>query len=177
MADDNADMRDYLRRLLPQHWHVEAVADGDAALAAARREKPDLIVSDVMMPGIDGFALVRALRDDESLRDVRIMLLSARAGEEARVEGLSSGADDYLIKPFAARELIARIGNQLHRTRLRQEADARLRASEAYFRAISDDTPAMIWLTESVRALHLPEPTMARFHRAAPRRRPRARLA
>ena len=100
------------------------------------------------MPGMDGFALVRALRADEDLREIRIVLLSARAGEEARVEGLNSGADDYLVKPFSARELVARIGSQLHRARLRREIDARLRASEAYFRAISDNSPVMIWLTD-----------------------------
>ena len=91
LADDNADMRDYLRRLLGQHWTVEVVADGTVALAAARAQVPDLVLADVMMPGLDGFALLQALRADPHTRQVPIILLSARAGEEARIEGLEAG--------------------------------------------------------------------------------------
>jgi PAS domain S-box-containing protein len=125
VADDNSDMRAYVRELLDSRYEVEAVADGEAALEAARRETPDLIVSDVMMPRMDGFALVRALRADPELREVPTILLSARAGEEAVVEGLEAMADDYLVKPFSARELIARVGAQLQLARLRKEAAAR----------------------------------------------------
>ncbi|HSF60051.1 MAG TPA: ATP-binding protein, partial [Candidatus Binatia bacterium] len=130
IADDNADMRDYIRRLLAQHYRVETVADGEAALAAARREKPDLIVADVMMPVMDGFALLRAIREDEALKTVLVMMLSARAGEESRVEGLARGADDYLIKPFGARELLARVGAQLELGRLRRDAEQKLRENK-----------------------------------------------
>ncbi|HEY8550643.1 MAG TPA: ATP-binding protein [Vicinamibacterales bacterium] len=119
VADDNADMREYITRLLGQQWHVQAVSDGAEALAAAVRDRPDVIVSDVMMPGLDGFELLRALRDDERTRSVPVILLSARAGEEARVEGLRAGADDYLVKPFAARELIARVQAQVVRAKVR----------------------------------------------------------
>jgi signal transduction histidine kinase len=122
VADDNSDMRAYVRELLESRYKVEAVADGQAALEAARRETPDLIVSDVMMPRMDGFGLLRALRADLQLRDVPTILLSARAGEEAVIEGLDAMADDYLVKPFSARELIARVGAQLQLTRLRREA-------------------------------------------------------
>ncbi len=108
LADDNGDMRAYVGRLLGDSGHVvEAVGDGQAALAAARRHAPDLVLSDVMMPGLDGFGLLAALRDDPALRGIPVILLSARAGEEARIEGLAAGADDYLIKPFSARELLA----------------------------------------------------------------------
>jgi len=129
LADDNADMRDYVRRLLGAYWTVEAVADGSAALAAAKREAPDLVLSDVMMPGLDGFALLRALRADPATATVPVILLSARAGEESRVEGLEAGADDYLVKPFTARELIARVSAHLAMARVRREAVRRERAA------------------------------------------------
>jgi signal transduction histidine kinase len=113
IADDNADMRDYIARLLRDHWDVESVGDGHAALAAIRRRPPDLVLSDVMMPGLDGFALLRALRSDPSLRSIPVVLLSARAGAEATAEGLEAGADDYVVKPFAARDLLVRITARL----------------------------------------------------------------
>ena len=119
VADDNADMRDYLVRLLSVRFRVEAASAGDAALAAALRGRPDVVVSDVMMPGLDGFQLIAALRSHEQTRTVPVILLSARAGEEARVDGLQAGADDYLVKPFSARELVARIDAQLVRNKLR----------------------------------------------------------
>jgi signal transduction histidine kinase len=122
LADDNADMRNYLRELLSPLYAVEAVADGEQALAAATRESPDLILSDVMMPGLDGFGLLKAVRVDEALRHLPIILLSARAGEESRIEGLDAGADDYLVKPFSARELLARVGALLEREKMRRES-------------------------------------------------------
>ncbi|HSU83774.1 MAG TPA: ATP-binding protein, partial [Thermoanaerobaculia bacterium] len=97
LADDNADMRDYVTRLLRGRWTVETAADGAAALERARETLPDLILSDVMMPGLDGYQLLQALRADERTRGIPVIFLSARAGEEARVEGLSAGADDYLV--------------------------------------------------------------------------------
>ncbi|WP_242059268.1 MULTISPECIES: ATP-binding protein [Nostoc] len=122
LADDNADMRDYVKRLLSQHYEVESVSDGLAALNSARGRVPDLVLTDVMMPGLDGFGLLQELRADPQTRKIPIILLSARAGEEARVEGLEAGADDYLIKPFSARELLARVEAALKMARLRQEA-------------------------------------------------------
>jgi signal transduction histidine kinase/CheY-like chemotaxis protein len=109
LADDNADMRDYLKRLLSQQYEVEAVTDGVAALATVHQQRPDLVLTDVMMPGLDGFGLLRELRADPQTKELPIILLSARAGEESRIEGLEAGADDYLIKPFSARELLARV--------------------------------------------------------------------
>jgi PAS domain S-box-containing protein len=127
VVDDNADLRDYMRRLLSAAGHDVLVADdGIAALNAARRSEPDLVVSDVMMPRLDGFGLLRELRADETLRETPVLLLSARAGEEARVGGLESGADDYLTKPFSARELLARVHGNLQLARLRRETRQRL---------------------------------------------------
>jgi signal transduction histidine kinase len=128
LADDNADMREYLRRLLGRYWSIEAVADGAAALEAARREPPDLVLTDVMMPGVDGFALLRALRAEPRTRTVPVLLLSARAGEESRVEGLEAGADDYLVKPFSARELIARVNAHLEMAAARRRFASTLEA-------------------------------------------------
>ena len=109
VADDNADMREYLRRLLGTRWAVETVANGHDALEAMAAHRPDLVLSDVMMPVLDGFGLLAAVRADPALRELPVVLLSARAGEEARIEGLEAGATDYIVKPFAARELLARV--------------------------------------------------------------------
>ncbi|WP_420715233.1 ATP-binding protein [Corallococcus sp. BB11-1] len=122
VADDNADMRHYLTRLLAPHWSVETATHGLQALAAARANPPDLILSDVMMPGMNGMELIQALRQDERTRTIPLVLLSARAGEEATIEGLRSGADEYLVKPFSSNELLARVNAQLTVSRLRQEA-------------------------------------------------------
>jgi PAS domain S-box-containing protein len=132
LADDNADMRDYVRRLLGGHYLVEAVPDGLAALEAARRRRPDLVLTDIMMPRLDGFGLLKALKADARLRDVPVILLSARAGEEASVEGLEAGADDYLVKPFNAREMLARVRGNLDLARERRRTrEALQRLNEA----------------------------------------------
>lgn len=131
LADDNADMRDYLRRLLTaQGYTVTAAGDGAAALEAARAAPPDLILSDVMMPQLDGFGLLRAVRGDKALASTPVVLLSARAGEEAKIEGLDAGADDYLTKPFAARELLARVATNIQMARIRREAAREVMRSE-----------------------------------------------
>jgi signal transduction histidine kinase len=123
LADDNADMRAYVERLLGLDHAVIAVADGAAALAALRESRADLLLTDVMMPVLDGIALTRSVRADPALRTVPIIMLSARAGAEAGVEGLEAGADDYLVKPFSARELQARVRTNLELARLRREAE------------------------------------------------------
>ncbi len=127
LADDNADMRGYVSRLLSPHFDVEAVSDGQEALKRALIRPPDLILSDIMMPGLDGFALLKALRTESSTRTLPVILLSARAGEESRVEGIEAGADDYLVKPFTARELLARVTTHLAMSRLRRQAAERER--------------------------------------------------
>ena len=125
-ADDNRDMRHYVARLLGRSYEVLAVPDGQAALEAARSAPPDLVLSDVMMPGLDGFGLLKALRADERTRHLPVILLSARAGEESSVEGLDAGADDYLMKPFSARELMARVRAHLELARQRRELELEL---------------------------------------------------
>ena len=131
LADDNADMRDYVRRLLGDHYEIRAVGNGVDALAAAREHPPDLVLTDVMMPGLDGFGLLQELRASEATRTIPVILLSARAGEDARIEGLKAGADDYIVKPFTARELLARVSAHLSTNRLRREAADRERALRA----------------------------------------------
>ncbi len=138
LADDNADMRNYIRRLLSQAYEVIAVNDGAAALRAVREHRPDLVLADVMMPFLDGFGLLRELRADERLKAIPVILLSARAGEESRIEGLKAGAADYLVKPFSARELQARIGAHLALARMRREVEAEKEKSFALLENIAD---------------------------------------
>src|SRR5215469_11248587 len=131
LADDNFDMRNYVERLLRlAGYRVKSVADGQAALSAASDLKPDLVLTDIMMPELNGFELLTKLRAEDELKSTPVILLSARAGEEAKIEGLRAGADDYLIKPFAARELLARVETNLQLARTRREA-ARLLREEA----------------------------------------------
>ena len=125
LVDDNADMRNYVKRLLSSHYQVEAVTDGMAALEAMQTELPDLVLTDVMMPRLDGFGLLKALRSDDRTQALPIILLSARAGEEAQIEGLEAGADDYLVKPFSAKELLARVASTLKMAQLRKQAAQR----------------------------------------------------
>ena len=122
IADDNADMRDYMGRLLGDRWSIELAEDGLAALEAVKKRRPDLVLTDVMMPQLDGFGFLKNIRSDDDLRDLPVIMLSARAGEEARVEGLDAGADDYLTKPFPARELVAKVGANLKLAEVRRQA-------------------------------------------------------
>ncbi|RUR72691.1 hypothetical protein PCC6912_61570 [Chlorogloeopsis fritschii PCC 6912] len=124
LVEDNADMRGYLKRLLNQRWQVETAANGAIALSLIQQNPPDLVLTDVMMPEMDGLQLLQALRADPQTKSIPIILLSARATEEATVEGLATGADDYLIKPFSARELMARVETHLQLARLRFERSA-----------------------------------------------------
>ncbi len=123
LVEDNADMRNYARRLLHPRYAVEVVANGALALESARKNRPDLILSDVMMPVMNGLELISAIRADARLRTTPVILLSARAGEEARIEGVSQLADDYIVKPFSARELLARVETHIKLARARAEAD------------------------------------------------------
>lgn len=145
VAEDNVDMRGYICRLLGQQYQVEAVADGQAALAAIRARPPDLVLTDVWMLGMSGVALVRELRTDPRTATLPVIILSASATEEARIEGLKGGADDYLIKPFSARELLARIANQLAQSAytrrvqtLRAEAEGMKAHLEMILESVSD---------------------------------------
>lgn len=135
IADDNADMREYIARLLKGRYSIVTVSDGAQAIEEFRRLHPALIIADVMMPGVDGFGLLSAVRSHPELHGTPVILLSARAGEESRVEGLRAGADDYIVKPFSARELHARVESHLALRRLRLQTNEEIRQSESRFRA------------------------------------------
>jgi signal transduction histidine kinase len=142
-ADDNADLREYVAQMLAPDYAVEAVSDGEAALAAIKRELPNLVLSDVMMPKLDGFGLIQALRTDVKTRNIPIILLSARSGQESAIVGLDAGADDYLSKPFTARELLARVKTHVELARTRQkwveEAYAASRSKTSFLASMSHE--------------------------------------
>ncbi|MEY4581056.1 MAG: hypothetical protein RL701_5759 [Pseudomonadota bacterium] len=136
VADDNADMRDYVVRLLRDRFDVYAVSDGLEALRSVRELSPDLVLTDVMMPNLDGFELLKVLKAEPLTRNIPVIMLSARAGEESRIEGLEAGADDYLVKPFSARELVARVATQVQLATLRSVAEhERIRLYEVFRQA------------------------------------------
>ena len=128
LADDNADMREHVSRILGSEYEIIPAGDGVTALKQAQDQSPDLILSDIMMPHLDGFGLLDRLRADPRTREIPVILLSARAGEEARTEGIRAGADDYLTKPFTAKELAARVATTLRLQRLRRETGAEFEA-------------------------------------------------
>ena len=150
IADDNADMRDYLYRLLSPFWSIEAVSNGRQALSSLEREPAALVITDVMMPEMDGFELVRAIRSSEKLSTTPVLLLSARAGDEARAEGIEQGANDYLVKPFSTRELCARVTSLLQQKMVSQaletavqqrtlELEAALQAKSRFLATVSHE--------------------------------------
>lgn len=151
LADDNADMRDYIRRILGERYEVIAVANGQEALDKASSSSFDLVLTDVMMPVLDGFQLLAELRRGERTKTLPILLLSARAGEESRIEGLNAGADDYLVKPFMARELLARVEAHLSLARMRQEAERARRSSEVRLQLALEATGILAWEWDPVK--------------------------
>ncbi|HEY7059384.1 MAG TPA: PAS domain S-box protein, partial [Vicinamibacterales bacterium] len=149
IADDNADMRDYLARLLGQGYRVEAAGDGAAALDRIRAHAPDLVLADVMMPKLDGFGLVAAVRADERIRSIPVILLSARAGEEARIDGLHAGADEYLVKPFSARDLLASVASQLRLAQVRRQSERALRFRSEQHQALLNHAPIGVYVVDA----------------------------
>lgn len=183
-VDDNHDLRDYAERILSTRYDVTTVTNGVHALQMLRSHAFDLVISDVMMPEMDGFELLRAVRNDPSLAQTKFILLSARAGEGSQVEGLEQGADDYLIKPFSSDQLLARVGSHLRSERRDDEASsARVLgrwferpgdadAKAAAFRVFADQLPIMMFLLDATgavsftnrvwhRTLHLPKTSYA----------------
>lgn len=152
VADDNADMRQYIERLLNSRYDVVTVGDGQAALAEIQRHPPDLVLSDIMMPQLDGIGLLNALRADPALRTLPVILLSARAGEESRVEGLEQGADDYLVKPFSAQELMARVATHLALSRIRRQAEQDITRSKLFLERIAASTPDLLFVFDLLQA-------------------------
>jgi CheY-like chemotaxis protein len=127
IVDDNADMRRFVKGVLLQAYEVLEASNGQIALAMATKEQPDLILSDMNMPGLNGFELLKVLRSLPNTRSIPFMLLSANADDKARVDGLLAGADDYLTKPFSPRELIVRVHTLLDNARMRIELEKRVR--------------------------------------------------
>jgi signal transduction histidine kinase/CheY-like chemotaxis protein len=148
LVDDNADMRDYVGRLLGERYRVVTAANGEEALASVLADPPDLILSDVMMPAMGGFGLLAELRKHRATRTIPFILLSARAGEESRVEGFDAGADDYLIKPFTARELLARVGAHLAMKKRREEAERAVTDSQTTLQSFYDSSTFIMGIAE-----------------------------
>jgi PAS domain S-box-containing protein len=123
LADDNPDMRDYLERLLSEMFVVTTARDGEDAYNKMVQHKPDILVSDIMMPKLDGFGLLEKVRQHPDLRVTPVIFLSAQAGEEAKVDGLNAGADDYLVKPFSSKELLVRVSNLIRINQVRRQTE------------------------------------------------------
>jgi signal transduction histidine kinase len=135
VVDDNADMRAYIERLLQPHWRVETARDGLEALQRIAHDPPDLLLTDLMMPRLDGRGLLRAVRQPNPRAPkpaLPVIVLSAQAGEDARLAMLAEGADDYLVKPFSARELLARVELQLARAQIGRVQQAADRAKDEF---------------------------------------------
>jgi signal transduction histidine kinase/DNA-binding response OmpR family regulator len=163
LVDDNADMRDYVQRLLGTRYDVQVAEDGEAALMAIEKRRPDLVLSDIMMPRLDGLGLLTQLRSNPRTSTLPIILLSARAGEESRVEGLQTGADDYLIKPFTARELLVRVAAHLQMARIRRNATKAAEASEARLAAVLQQLPVGVGMTDQSGRLVVSNAAMRHF--------------
>ena len=131
IADDNAEMRAFIRRLLADRYDVDVAANGREALESARRARPDLLITDIVMPHLDGFGLLKAIRSDSTLRTLPVIVLTERGEVDARVEGLEAGADDYLVKPFSPRELLARVRTCMELARMREEVERAAGREEA----------------------------------------------
>lgn len=127
LADDNADMREYVQRLLAPQFNVTTAVNGEEAFEKCLELKPDLLLSDVMMPVLDGFGLLKKIRNHPDTKNIPVIFLSARAGEEAKIEGFEAGADDYLVKPFAAKELLARVESNIRIAKSRMAAELNLK--------------------------------------------------
>ena len=148
VAEANPEVREDITRLLSDRWAITSVADGRAALQAVQEQSPDLVICDVTTPGLDGMALLRTLRGDPLRARIPVVLLSARAGEESRSEALEAGADDYLVQPFSARELVARVESTIALARLREQGEAAVRVSEERYRAFIEQSSEGVWRIE-----------------------------
>jgi signal transduction histidine kinase len=146
VVDDNSDMRGHLRGVLEHAYGVDTVPDGQAALTRMRERHYDLMIVDIMMPGMTGLELLQAVRTDPKLAHTPVVLLSARAGDEASAEGLYAGADDYLPKPVSRQELLARVENRITHAKFheaerlaRRRAEAAVRARDKLYSVLAHD--------------------------------------
>jgi signal transduction histidine kinase len=145
IVDDNADMRDYLQRLLEKHYSVDTAANGKHALERIAAYPPELVISDVMMPEMDGIQLLQHLKRQQVTNSLPVIMVSARAGEEAKIEGYDIGADDYLTKPFSAKELQARVRAQIRISRLHRHAvDVLQHSAEELEKKVEERTAALL---------------------------------
>ena len=137
LVDDNPDMIKYLRRILESNYRILTAANGIQALAKIQETQPDLVVSDIMMPLMDGVQMLKEIKSTPGTANIPVLLLSARAGEESRIEGYDLGADDYLVKPFSAKELVARVKSQINISKTRSHLNKLLQQ-------VFEQTPAAI---------------------------------
>ncbi|QPM90510.1 Sensor histidine kinase RcsC [Pseudooceanicola algae] len=154
LVDDNADMRGYIEKLLTPRYRVRSAADGVQALALLQAQRADLVLSDVMLPKMDGFELLKAVRSAPETRDIPFILLSARAGEEAQADGLRAGADDYLVKPFQAMDLLARVHSNLDLGRVRREAMDAIKEGAARQRFVGELNDALLTVSDPSDLMH-----------------------
>lgn len=127
IVDDNTDMRQHIESIISTKYNTITAANGVEALKVVAEQQPALILSDIMMPIMDGIELLKIVKNDTAMAHIPIILITARAGEESRIEGYETGADDYMTKPFSANELLSRVKSQLKIARARQEVEQRLR--------------------------------------------------
>lgn len=162
LVDDNVDLRRYIAHLLGGHYDLATAADGREALERLETESFDLVLTDVMMPQMDGAELLAAMRADPLLAATPVIMLSARAGEESSVEMLRGGAVDYLVKPFSAAQLLTRVGAQLEARKQWIDRTGKGSSSERAFRSFADALPIMMWRRDATGALTF---TNAQWHR------------
>jgi CheY-like chemotaxis protein len=109
IVDDHPVNIAILKKILPNDYHLETAFSGEEALAQVPTYQPDLILLDIMMSGIDGYETCRRIRETPTLRHIKIIMVSAKAMPEERLQGFEAGADDYIIKPFEKQELLAKV--------------------------------------------------------------------
>ncbi|MBS2965350.1 SpoIIE family protein phosphatase [Actinocrinis puniceicyclus] len=153
VVDDNADMRRHLERVCSPRWDVVLAGDGESALGLIRRRRPDLVITDVMMPKLDGLGLVAAIRADPQLASLPVVMLSARAGVEAAGAGLSAGADDYLPKPFSSADLVNRVAARLEADARERERREREQAEARWAAALAESAAALSSATSPAQLL------------------------
>lgn len=142
LADDNADMRMYITKLLSDEFDVVSVPDGEAAWIHTQENSYDLVLADIMMPKLNGFELLKKIRSQRATSHLPVIFLSGRAGEEAILEGLEAGADDYLVKPFSGRELRARVSNHIMINAIRREVERALIE-------LANAMPQLVWVADA----------------------------